>query len=728
MNSPAPSSLGNAGSRARLAVLAVFAAAAAYIGLKPLREPDLFWHLALGKAVWLEQARVVADPITVAGFKPFNTAVQWLWEVLAYLGWTQAGWPFISVLTAVTGAGIAVGIWLLVTRAVPAASLGVHALASAMTFGVVAARLRERPETLSLLILPFFALLSLRFADEAERRRRLVLAAALLALEIVWAQVHPLFILALPVFAVAALPALRARGRRLETLGLGALLLLGALTSADGLHIVETLRQNATGNVAEFVVEARDMTWERFNPGVYLYGPLYLGLVLFGVYGIAAARRAEWRFLALAAAGAAVASTAARGLIPAAILAAPLAAWGLAAFAAWVPMRFRAAASAALLVSAGLVVLETGRRIDASRGPLGVAGLAAEELPLAAAGFLRSAAPGTPVFTTFEAGPAVAFMLDGRVKTYVDGRTPLVFDATDFAVARAAAAGKTAFDLVQKRYGFEAAVVARQEPVCAALAADPAWAPVVSEAKFTTFVPASHSAPRLRFVSLCGPAAVKADACQSLEAARAEASRIEAAAGGFGAFLRLAIERRCNPGASPAELLAALPAPETAREFERERDLLHADLAFATGDIQTGTRLVLPYVYRSTKADMGLLLDAAERTGRWADFHPALKQAYENMADASPPALNLALAKACRAVGDVECVRYHALRAGALGKPVGELLTWVEGKLSNERLRDDVRGWKATFDRRAAAGGVTEAAAPAPAPEAPRGAGEQDDR
>lgn len=693
-------------------------AAAAYLGLQPLREGDLFWHLALGKAVWLEKARVVADPLSVAGFRPLNTAVQWLWEVLVYLGWSQAGWAFISLATAVTAAGIAAGIWLLVRRLVPAAPAGAAALASAMALGVVAARLRERPETLSLLILPLFALLSFRFADEPDRRRRWRLGAGVVALEVLWAQVHPLFVLAIPIYGVAVLPGLLARGRRGAALAVGALVVLGGLTSADGLHIVEALRQNAVGNVAEFVVEARDMTWERLNPAVFFYGPLYLALGALGLLGWAAARKIDARYLALAVLGAAVAATAARGLIPAAILTAPLAAWGLAALAAWPRPRYRLALSAALVAMAGLVLVETARRVDAARGPLGTPGLAAAEFPMAAVGYLQGAAPGTPVFTTFEAGPAVGFMLDGRVKTYVDGRTPLVFDATDFAVARAAAADKTAFDLVRRRYGFEAAVVARRDPVCQALAADAAWAPVASEAKYTTFVPAAGAAGRLRFFSLCGTVAVRPEACGELAAARAEAAHIEAASGAFGAFLRVALERRCAPETPAAALAAQVPGPDASRAFSRERDLLLGDLAFRAGDVETGLRAVRPYVYRSTKADLGLLLDAVESTGRWGEFQPALREAYATMGDAAPPALNLALAKACRATGDVECVRYQALRAGLLGKPVDELLAWLETRLADERRRDDVRRWRETFARRGAPEAATGATAPEPGAEA----------
>lgn len=674
-------------------------AVGAFLTFRPFWEPDLFWHLALGKAVLAARSRVVAETIAIAGFRPDNIALEWLWEVAAYVAWSRGGWALLAVMTMALAAAVAIMLWRMIAGLTPGTRPVVHAAVSALALAIVAARLRERPETAALALLPLFVLLSFRFADEADGRRRWRLGAALVGLQVLLAQIHPYFVFTGPVFAIAAVPALlRVPGRRKSIVGVGALLALGLLSSAEGPHIFTTLRTNAVSDITLYVVEAQDVSWDMFNPGTHFTEPLYLAMAALALLGVVVARRVDIRLAGLAALGLLSLGAAMRGLIPAAVFTAPLAAWSLGQIVGVMRRRRAAAALAVSLAVAGALLVVTVQRMDRLRGPLGTLGLAAGEFPEAAAAYLRTQPEGVRVFTTYTAGPALWFLSGGHVRTYVDGRTPLVFDAVDFALARAARDYKQGFDAAVERFGFEAAVVERSARVCRRLADDPAWAHAASDPRFATFLPRDKVAQPLGFVAPCGAAAVEPRACEHVEDADAEISRIEEASPHYGRFLRVMLRWRCVAAERVPDLIGFVPDPSAAQAFRRERDLLLAEMHLTFGALDPALELLAPLVARGDADAVRLLVAAGQRADAAGRVHPQLMQAYAVLGDGAPPMLSVALAWSCRARGDAGCARYHAMRASVMGAAGAEpVLAWLATAAQDERERADVTRWLQIF-------------------------------
>lgn len=66
---------------ARRILLFALAAAGALSAWKPLRESDLFWHLALGRAVWRARSRTVVEPLAHLDLGRTREVPEWLWDV-----------------------------------------------------------------------------------------------------------------------------------------------------------------------------------------------------------------------------------------------------------------------------------------------------------------------------------------------------------------------------------------------------------------------------------------------------------------------------------------------------------------------------------------------------------------------------------------------------------------------------------------------------------------------
>lgn len=671
----------------------------AYLTFRPIWEHDLFWHLALGKSVLAAHARVVREPLAVAGFRTDNMALEWLWEVLAYLSVDQGGWALLAAFTMLLSAGVALALWRMIAALTPGVSPAAQALASALALSVVSARLRERPETAALALLPLFVLLAFRFADEPDGRKRLRRGAGLVALQILLAQIHPYFVLTAPVFAVAAVPPFwRHPERRAHFALFGALLGLGLLTSAEGMHIFATLRTNALGDIARHVLEARDITWEVFNPARFWIEPAFMLLTALALLGIVTARRVDLRLLGLAALGLLALSAAMRGLILAGVFMAPLGAWALGQITARVRPRAAAPVMLLLLVAAGLALVKTVQHTDRLRGPLGTIGLSAGEFPEAAAAYFKAQPSVTKVLTSYSAGPALWFLSEGNVRTYVDGRTPLVFDAVEFALSRAAGDYRAAFDAVMARYGFEAAVIDRTAKVCESLAGDPAWALAASDPRHAAFVPRARVERPLKFVAPCGAVAVASAACESVPEADAEIARVEEIAPAYGRFLRVSLHWRCVQAQRVPALIDFMPSEPEAQAFSKERALLLAEMYFSFGHAAEALRLTGPLVEQGNPAAVELLIAAAGRPGDEERLYPQLDQAHRRLGDAAPPMLDVALAWNCKVRGDAVCARYHAMRAAVTGTHGAEpVLAWLAQTAPDEHARADVRRWYQVF-------------------------------
>ncbi len=668
----------------------LLASAAAALCVRPVREPDPLWHMTLGRAVLDAGARTVPEPTSYLGAGELRVVPEWLWGVGTLGLYQLGGWPLLQAWLALVVAACAVTTVVLLWRL--AGPRGTPALlVSGLVVAQVAGRARLRPHALALLLIPA-ALLAIQAYREATGRARWWWGGALVLLEIAWAQVHGSFVLVPALFLAAALPdGLRHRDRRrLVADGLVLLALaLGLLTSAYGLDVGRYVADHAAGDAAAHVSELLPPDWASFHPWQRLVGPLYVGLWVLGLAGMARARRPWWTELGWAAIGLVLFATATRFAGTASLLAAPLAARGLAALTDRARRRDRLRWIAALLVV--LVLGRFGVRIHQRVGPLGQVGLAEGHHPVAAAAYLAGQPPGARVFGELTVGPLLAFELGDHVATSVDTRTPLHFDDAEYGLARDALVHPDALHRTLSQHRATAAVVYRAGPVCGALA--PGWVPVVVEPRFTTFVPATD-APPLEVVQPCGPEFLPADACREDTAPlRRDLQRLAALGESpFLDLLRAEAAVRCD--AEPARAEALLPPRADVRAFRPAWDRTRARVLLARDDLEGAAAVLEPAIGDGDLAALATVAPALLADGD-LDRGRELLEAYAVAADdGTPPDVRADLAWVCARQGDAECARFHGLRAAARGSPRAiEPLRWLAEHARDEATRTEAAAW-----------------------------------
>jgi hypothetical protein len=679
---------------------ALLGGAVALATVRPQYEGDLFWHRTLGRAVLQHHRRVVPEPTALASFTDPAVVPEWLWGVVTDGLSRAAPRAGPAALVAILGALSALALVRLLRRAAPELGPGAVAAVSGLAMAVALQRLRVRPEAASIALVPALALAGYHYA-EAAGLARLRVAAAALALEVLWAQLHGSFVLAPALFAIGAGPALlrdlRAPARTTHLGVLGALL-LGLLTSAHGVAVLGYVLAHAGGDATRHIGDMRAPTWDAFAPSGWLdgayggpYGACLVFLWLAALAGLAAARRVPGRELLLALLGVALMLVATRFLVFAALLAAPLAALGLGALgplagarAAWPGWRW-------LGVAAGLAAPALWvKDVEAQRGPVGRPGLAAGAFPEGAAAFLETLPSGSPVLTSFDAGAPLGFWLGGRVRTYVDSRTPLHFDDADFALARDVFRDPEALRRALLRFEARAVVLNRSRPVCGRLPAG--WAPVVMEAEYTTYAPGA--APPVA-LSPCGPEPFTEAACEGGGATLdAEIARLARPAGApFARLLRAARILRC--GGPLAEVPALLPAAAESGISRPERDYLEAVYRMRTGAVPRALELLDEGLRAGDARALALVTPAILDGQVPADRARALlTDAVTALDDAAPPDLRALLALACAQQEDAACVRVQALRAAVRGSRMAlPALMWLTQHHGSAGARAEAEAW-----------------------------------
>ncbi|APR76939.1 Hypothetical protein A7982_02286 [Minicystis rosea] len=696
--------------RFAVAWTALLAASCAAMAVHPEHEGDAFWHMSLGRAVLAYKARTIPEPLALPAFTSPAVVPEWLWGVITYGVHRVGSWPALVALVALIAAAVAVLATRLVAAVRPGIGDGATALVTGLAAGAVMGRVRLRPEAAGVVLILAFLLLGLRYV-EAEGRQRVRFGAALVGVEILWAQIHGSFVLAPALFACVAGPSVfrdrAAPERRTVHVAVAFGLVAGLLTSAYGLGLVGYLATHAHGDAARHVEDLVAPAWAAFDPRGVLdnpYGVVLLVLWAIGAGGMIAARRVPGRALGLAILGGLLAMDAVRFLPIASIFALPLAAEGAAALAALLPerpwWRFIGAA-------VGVMGLAVGARgVDALHGPLGKIGPAEGIHPLASAAFLRAQPAGGSVISVYNAGGALGFALAGHARTYVDGRTPLYFDDTDFGLSRDVFRYPDALGRAIRRFGATAVVVNRNAPTCGKL--PPGWVPAVVEAHFTTFVPAG-AAPPLVAIAPCGTSFVREDVCRSSAGAAPGSARSEAAdgaafdedlrrLGAFGEtpFVRyLRAERIVRCGGSLDEVTRLLPSRSEARTYLPQRDALEMAWLLRSGAVRRAVDVAEVSMREGDPSGVALVAPALA-----GDAVPAararvlLEAALASLDDTAPPDLRALLALACAAEGDTPCVRFHALRAAARGsRQAVPALLWLRDHDDSEPHRADAEAW-----------------------------------
>lgn len=245
-----------------------------------LADPDIYWHIATGQRI-LEQGAVPhIDPYSHsmpgAAWMPHH----WLSEVGIALVYQWAGWSGLVVLAALVFAGtLAYMTRFLVDRMEP-----VHALLfTGLAAGLLLSHLLVRPHVL---VWPLIAIWAGELVRAAEQRR--LPAWWLLALMILWANLHGSFTLGFVILApvaleaVLSLPSSERRGAVLRWSAFAGLSVAAAMLTPSGWqglqHSFEVARQP---QVLSSIIEWRSPDFQQFQP-IELWLLLMLGIAYAG--------------------------------------------------------------------------------------------------------------------------------------------------------------------------------------------------------------------------------------------------------------------------------------------------------------------------------------------------------------------------------------------------------------------------------------------------------------
>ena len=217
-------------------------AVAALLALMPMNDPDLFWHLAVGRYIWAHHRLPSTNLWSfTAPDHPF-LASSWLFDLALERLHALGGLLAVHLATA-AAVGVAFAVLVLAVRA-RGASLP-WALGTAVTLALGSeSRFTPRPQVASYVLLALLSLLLVR--DRAGARRRWLLGVpALLAL---WANLHAgvVFGLALVGFHLVGellrgWPGLGAAGQRgllLRCVAAGSVCLLAAFLNPGGPDLI----------------------------------------------------------------------------------------------------------------------------------------------------------------------------------------------------------------------------------------------------------------------------------------------------------------------------------------------------------------------------------------------------------------------------------------------------------------------------------------------------------
>jgi hypothetical protein len=658
----------------------VLVGAAILSNLTPFYDSDPFWHLGLGRAVVDEGSRSIVEPWSFVGETSTRVVPEWGWDVLVVLlnqlggWWAQQG----LVLSAAIASVLLTWGWLAQDRQRSVSGLVV---VTTLVLSVVAVRIRLRPQTAFMVLVPATLWLS-QVCAEANGRRRIKTVVGLVALEVVWAQLHGSFVLA-PALVALGILRIRPIDRRDLPLALG--LAIGMMTSAYGLDLIPYLLSHAGSDAAAHVTDMRRPELSLFFNPRSRYGPAYLMLWGLAAVGIIRQRKIPYIDLALALLGLCLAMVAMRFIAAACLLVAPLALRGASNL---LEDRWPSMPIVVSIFSLGVL----GRMLLITHqvaGPIGVIGPAPGQHPKAAAAWLAQEPAGRRVFGTYSTGAALGFWLPGHVRTYIDARTPLHFGDADYGVARDAWRDATVLRRVLDHYQADTAVVRRSEPVCEFLAAS--WKPVVVGPSYTTFVPLTDSTPGLTALAPCGTDPLRTNACE-LGTLSPELERLEPWVPPAW-FDHLAGERIVRCGGDLSKVV--IPPASLSRSFSQAQESFLAKLALAEGHSEQALDLLRDRIEQGDMSALAILGPVLfDGTIALPSSRNLLEEFVRSRDDSTPPRVRGDLAWLCMKLDDPECARTQSFRAAAQGgQQLDEVLHWLSIHHSESDVRAEAAAW-----------------------------------
>jgi hypothetical protein len=663
---------------------------AACLACHPIFESDPYWHMSLGREVLRQGSRVVSEKLAHPSFPTTCVVAEWLWDVLVYGLHTAFGEPGVVAAAMLCAALFVLALKTYLGRE---DNLAAQAIIATLVLATCLWRFEARPEMAALVILPLFLCLCARFETARDQGSKLRLSLLLALLTVLWAQLHGSFVLAPVLVMLSAGSVVRSRERlALRLHGLLFVLVLGAcLSGAHGLSIANYILAHSSGDATRHIMDMKSAALTTLAPfAKSAFGSLFLIWLLAGV-AVLRGRGSAFE-VGSALLGIALFFDAHRFAGFASLLAAKLALQGLDALAAPLARRTHTALGSLAILALGA----GGWALHDLRGPLLHWQRNQVGHPTLASRWLRSLPAASSVLTDYVGGAELGFWLDGHVRTFVDGRTPLYFDDTDMAVSRDLELSPEAFERVRERYGFQAAVVSRHGYACTTLAR--IWTPVVVEGLYTTFVPKQPGAVALAGLEACGSELFSQRPCASsdLSAALVQLRRLT----GDSDFLRFVEGAREGICGDAAEGLSMLPDASSLWPLRSQLFAARAQTALRAGQTPLAEQAIAAALRSQPLMTMRVAampeLDALDLATR----RTLLEALIAETDDATPAWLRSRLAAICAEQRDEPCAYFHALRAAIAGNLQSlPVLNWLAQNAMNERVRKESATYQAILEQ-----------------------------
>jgi hypothetical protein len=442
-----------AGARRLAGGLAVVGLVAGVVvaAARKLGDFDLPWHLALGRAVATTGRLPLRDDLSFT-FRGQRAPDEFLADTILYGAARVGDGLGLQLLAALA---ISLLAWLLVARARPAPwPIGVAFAALALM--CMGPWLVVRPALLSFVCLAAFAAVIDRHRQTERGLWRLV------PLQLLWANLHGFAVFGpLLALAYAAYRLAWRRGDGARTAGIAVAVAAVACVSPLGWRLY----------VDPFVVVYHQpliTEWTRTSLGFVVRYDLPLLVLGVATLGALVRTRPDPFDVLLALVALALALMAVRMIALGAILAAPLAARGLA------PALARARGSAALVALLGLA---SGPVIGATPGLRYGRGYDFANLPEGAVRFITAAQPRGAPWNFMPFGGWLAWRLHPEVRVFIDGRTGRLYPVPFFERYAQAEHDAATFAAFAAEYDLQWAVVRARpgESFGEPIARDPRW-------------------------------------------------------------------------------------------------------------------------------------------------------------------------------------------------------------------------------------------------------------
>jgi hypothetical protein len=232
-----------------------------------IKDPDFFWHLKSGELLWKQGSLPTKDIFAYTSPPYQNDRVHfvltgfWLSQLLFYLMYALGGMPGIVALRFVL-IGILVCVMMMRKKGDLLLYVGLLLICLAI---IMTSFPLERPQVLSFLFFAILLLLLERLSDDTNSNRGKWIYFAFPAMMLLWANIHPGFVLGLTAIAIYIIsegikylhPSLRpmklAAYRKLVLLGLSGILV--AALNPNAYHVFSELSPhafNTAGNIEYF--------------------------------------------------------------------------------------------------------------------------------------------------------------------------------------------------------------------------------------------------------------------------------------------------------------------------------------------------------------------------------------------------------------------------------------------------------------------------------------------